>query len=94
MLLPIEADVYASYAETQKRPPPIPMDSRVEPLPTPAERVTGTGGAGKRTLSTASPPSSLAAGADKKTMELDTPSPALDGGESEPIRVVPPTGSS
>jgi two-component system sensor histidine kinase HydH len=90
VLLPIEADVYASYAGTQKRPPPIPMDSRIEPLPTPAERVTGTGGAGKRTL----PPSSLAVGADKKTMELDTPQPAMEGGESEPIRVVPPTGSS
>jgi two-component system sensor histidine kinase HydH len=89
VLLPIEADVYASYAGTQKRPPPIPMDSRVEPLSTPAERVTGTGGAGKRL------PSPAAAGpAEKKTMELDTPSPALEGGESEPIRVVPPSGSS
>jgi two-component system, NtrC family, sensor histidine kinase HydH len=28
VLLPIEADVYASYAGTQRRPPPIPIDSK------------------------------------------------------------------
>jgi two-component system sensor histidine kinase HydH len=35
VLLPIEADVYASYAGTQKRPPPIPPDSTL-PTPSPA----------------------------------------------------------
>jgi hypothetical protein len=31
---------------------------------------------------------------EKKTIELETPQPALEGGESEPIRVVPPTSGS
>jgi two-component system sensor histidine kinase HydH len=48
VLLPVEADAFASYAENKKRPPPLP-----------AERIV-------------------------------TPSPTLDTGESEPIRIVPP----
>jgi two-component system sensor histidine kinase HydH len=39
VLLPIEADVYASYAGTQKRPPPIPPDSKL-PTPSPALEAT------------------------------------------------------
>ena len=31
VLLPIEADVFASYAETKKRPPPLPPDTRLVP---------------------------------------------------------------
>jgi two-component system sensor histidine kinase HydH len=48
VLLPIEADVFASYAETKKRPPPLPPETR---------------------LSAQAP---------------------LEGGESEPIEVIPP----
>ena len=45
VLLPIEADVFASYAETKKRPPPLPADTALPPV---------------------------------------------DGGETEPIEIIPP----
>ena len=35
VLLPIEADVFASYAETKKRPPPLPVDMNILPPPQP-----------------------------------------------------------
>ena len=49
VLLPVEADAFASYAENKKRPPPLPAERALTPAPA-----------------------------------------TLDGGESEPIRIVPP----